>query len=105
MIINYYCLEDYEEVKDLNDSNTIRTKKSKSFERDKTGKRYSTAFQLFQLLTNNIDTLVSKMPLTDEISNTQCYDKVDEYKTFEHNLKRKRNMQIRRIRRNEKRLL
>ena len=44
MIINYYCLEDYEEVKDLNDSNTIRTKKSKSFERDKTGKRYSTAF-------------------------------------------------------------
>ena len=45
------------------------------------------------------------MPLTDEISNTQCYDKVDEYKTFEHNLKRKRNMQIRRIRRNEKRLL
>ena len=27
--LTFYCLEDYEDVKDLNDSNTIRTKTSK----------------------------------------------------------------------------
>ena len=37
-----------------------------------------TAFQLFKLLMNNIDTLIIKMTLTDDILNTQFYDKVDE---------------------------
>ena len=44
-----------------------------------------TAFQLFKWLMNNVDTLIIKMPLTDDILNTQCYDKVDECKPLEYN--------------------
>ena len=44
-----YCLDNYEEVKDLKDYNTICRKKEKYYERDKTGKICITAFQLFKI--------------------------------------------------------
>ena len=81
-----FCLENYEEVKDLNESNTICRKKGKYYERDKTGKRFITAFQLFKILMDNIDSLITPMELTDEIMSTQFYDKVDAYKTLEYNI-------------------
>ena len=36
---------------------------------------------------NNVASLVTPMELTDEIMNTQFYDKVDDYKTLDHNKK------------------
>ena len=70
-------------MKDLRDSNTI-CKKEKYHERDKTGKRFITAFQLFKISMDNVDSLVTPMELTDDIMNTQFYDKVDDYKTSEY---------------------
>ena len=82
-----YCLENYEEVKDLNESNTICRKKGKYYERDKTGKRFITAFQLFKILMDNTDSLIVPMELTDDIMSTQFYDQVVDYNTLEYNKK------------------
>ena len=40
-----------------------------------------TAFQLFKIL-NNIDKLITPILLTEELINTQFYDKVEEYRTL-----------------------
>ena len=69
-------------MKDLRDSNTICRTKGKDFERDKTGKIFITAFQLFKILMDSVDSLITPMELTDDIMNTQFYDKVDGYKTL-----------------------
>ena len=53
----------------------------KYYERDKTRKRLITAFQLFKILMDNVDRLITPMEMTDVIMNTQFYDKVDGYKT------------------------
>ena len=45
------------------------------------------------MLMDNVDKLITPMELTDEVLNTQFYDKVDDYKTLEYNKK----LQIRRI--------
>ena len=71
-------------MKDLKDPNTI-CKKRKYYERYKTGKRFITAFQLFKTLMDNVGSLVTPMELTDDIMNTQFYDKVDDGKTLEYN--------------------
>ena len=83
-------------MKDLRDSSTICRKKGKYNERDKTGKRFITAFQLFKILMDSVDSLITPMELTDAITNTQFHGKVDGYKTLEHNTK---ELQIRSIRR------
>ena len=49
--------------------------------------RFSKAFQLFKMLMDNVDKLISLMELTDEGLNTQFYDKVNDYKTLECNLR------------------
>ena len=36
---------------------------------------------------DNVDSLITPMELTDDIMNTQFYDKVDDYKTLEYNKK------------------
>ena len=59
-------------------------KKGKYYERDNTGNRYIKAFQLFKILINKIGKLVIPMPLTEEVMETQFYDKVDEYNTLEY---------------------
>ena len=77
-----YCLDNYSEVKDLSNYNTICRNKGKYYERDKTGKRFITAFQLFKILMTNVDALITPMELTDEVMNTQFYGKVDGYNTL-----------------------
>ena len=79
-----YCLYNYEEVKYINECNSIWKKKGKYYERDKTGKRFITACQLFKIITNgkNVDKLIAPMNLTDELLNTQFYDNIEEYKTL-----------------------
>ena len=72
-------------MKDLKDTNTISREKGKYYERDKTGKIFITAFQLFKILMDIVDPLIIPMELTDDIMNTQFYDKVDGYKTLEYN--------------------
>ena len=44
--------------------------------------RFIKAFQLFKMLMDNVDKLITPMELTDEVLNTQFHDKVDDYKTF-----------------------
>ena len=48
---------------------------------------------------NNVDKLITPMDLTDELLNTQFYDKIEEYQTLEYNKKncRLEELQIRRI--------
>ena len=40
---------------------------------------------------NNVDKLIAPMNLTDELLNTQLYDKIEEYKTLEY---KKRNCRL-----------
>ena len=63
---------------------TFVEKEGKYYERDNTSNRYIKAFQLFKILINNIGKLVIPMPLTEEVMETQFYDKVDEYNTLEY---------------------
>ena len=39
------------------------------------------------MLMDNVDKLITPMELTDEVLNTQFYDKVNDYKTLEYNRK------------------
>ena len=68
-------------MKDLRDSNTICRKKGKYYQRDKTGKRFFTAFHLFKILMDSVGSLITPMELTGGIMTTQFYDKVDDFKT------------------------
>ena len=51
---------------------------------------------------DSVDPLITPMELTDDITNTQFYDKVDDRKTLEYN---KQELQIRSIRRKHELLL
>ena len=46
------------------------------------------AFQVFKVLVDNDDKLITPMELTDEVLNVQFYDKVEDYRTLEYNKKR-----------------
>ena len=35
---------------------------------------------------NSVGSLITPMELTDEVSNTQFHDQVEEYKTLQHNV-------------------
>ena len=79
-----YCLEHYEEVKDIKGCN----KTSKKFN-DKCKKGsdiFIKAFQVFKILIGTVDKLIIPMELTDEVLNTQFYDKVEGYKTLQYNV-------------------
>ena len=47
----------------------------------KPNERFITAYQLFKIFMNSVDKLIAPMNLTDELLNTQFYDK-NEYKTL-----------------------
>ena len=47
--VTSYCLETYEGIKDVKGCSTIYMKYGKSYKRDKTGKQFITAFQLFKI--------------------------------------------------------
>ena len=77
--VTSYCLEHYDEVKELYECNQIYNDKH-----HKRTDRFIKAFELFKILINNIGNLISPMVLTEEVMSTQFYDKVDEYKTLEY---------------------
>ena len=87
-----YSLDSYEEIRDIKDCNRIYKKFNDKYKRG--SDIFIKAFQLFRTLLNNVDKLITPMEFTDEVVNTQLYDKVNDYKTLGYNLK----LQIRRIR-------
>ena len=92
-----YCLENYEEIKDIKDCNKIFNKCNDKYK--KCSDRFIKAFQLFKVLMDSVDKLITPMELPGEVLNTQFYDKVNDYKTLEYNFK----LQIRSIRRRTQR--
>ena len=77
-----YCLEHYGEVKDIKHC----TKTFKTYnDTYKCNDRFTEAFQVLKILTGSVDKLIIPMELTDEVLNTQFYDKVDGYKTLQYN--------------------
>ena len=92
-----YCLDNYEEIKDIKDCNRVYKKFN---DKCKTGNdTFIKAFQLFNVLIDNVDKLTTPMELTDEVLNTQFYDNVNDHKTLEYNFK----LQIGSIRRKSQR--
>ena len=80
-----YSLENYEEVKYINDCNQIYKKFNGKYK--KGNDRFIKAFQVFKMLLDNVDKLITPMELTDDVLNTQFYDTVDDYKTLGYNKK------------------
>ena len=80
-----YCLEHYEEIKDIKDCNNTHKKLNGKYK--KGNDRLIKAFQIFKILVGTDDKLIIPMELTDELSNTQFYDKVEGYKTVQYNLR------------------
>ena len=83
--ITSYCLEHYDEIKDMKDCHKIEKKVGDKFKKCNT--RFIKAFQLFKILMDNVDTLIIPIPLTEDIMRTQFYDKVNEYETLEYTKK------------------
>ena len=71
-----YCLETYEEIKYIKDCNKIFKKYNDKYK--KCNGRFIKAFQVFKMLIDTGDKLIIPMELTDEVLNTQFYDKVDD---------------------------
>ena len=69
-----YCLEHYEEVKDMNDCNKICNKLNDKY--TKYNDIFIKAFQLFKILMDNVDKLIIPMELAYEVLHTHFYDKV-----------------------------
>ena len=80
-----YCLENYGEAKDIKDCNGMFKKYNDKYK--KCNDIFIKAFQVFKMLVDTGDKLTTPMELTDEVLNTQFYDKVDDYKTLEYNSK------------------
>jgi hypothetical protein len=83
--VTAYSLENYDEIKDIKDCNKIYRKINDKYKRgsDKVIK----AFQMFKIMMENVDKLITEMQLTDEVLDTQFYDKIDAYNTLEYNKK------------------
>ena len=80
-----YCLDNYEEIKDIKDCNKTFEKFNYKYKRG--NETFIQAFQAFKVLIDKVDKLTTPMELTDEALNTQLYDKVNGHKTLEYNLK------------------
>ena len=78
-----YSLDNYQQVKDIKDCNKIYKKLNDKYKRG--NDILIKAFQLFEMLMDNVDKLLTPMELTDEVLNTQSCDKVNDYKTLEYN--------------------
>ena len=78
-----YCSERYAEVRDIKDCNKTFPKYNDKYK--KCNDRFIKAFQLFKMLIDTGGKLTIPMELTDEVLNTQFYDKVNDYKTLQHN--------------------
>ena len=75
-----YCLDSYEEIKDIKDCTKIYKKFNDKYK--KGNDRFIRAFQVFRVLIDKVDKLIIPMELTDEVLKTQFYYKVEDYKTL-----------------------
>ena len=75
-----YCLDNYEEIKDIKDCNKIYKKFNDKYKRG--NDRFIKAFQVFKVLMDNVDKLITPMELTSEVLNTHFYYKAEGYKTL-----------------------
>ena len=80
-----YCLDHYEEIKDIKDCNKAQEKFNYKYK--KGNDRYIKAFQVLKILIDTVDKLNIPMESTDEVINTQFYDKADKYETVQYNRK------------------
>ena len=78
-----YCLENYEEVKDITYFN--KNYKTNNGKYKKCNGRFIKAFLIFKMLIDTGDKLITPMGLTDEALNTQFHDKVGDSKTLHYN--------------------
>ena len=70
-----YCLEHYEEVKDIKDCDKTNKKFNDKYK--KGNDIFIKAFQALKILIDTVDKLNTPMGLTDEVLNTQFYDTVE----------------------------
>ena len=78
-----YCLENYEEGKDIKYCNKVVKKHNDKHK--KCNGRFVKAFQVFKMLIDTGGKLTTPMELTDEVLNTQFHDKADDDKTLHCN--------------------
>lgn len=72
--VTYYCIDNYDEVKDLADCNFIFKKEGKYYKKDK--KRTMESFKLIKFLLDNKENFLTNLNKFD-VANTQYYAKVD----------------------------
>lgn len=73
--INSFCLENYDEIKNLercNEINKVRIKKGKKYYNRE--KKFIDSFNVVKILLNNKDRLLKKIVYGDDILKTQFYD-------------------------------
>ena len=80
-----HSLDNYEEIKDIKDCNKTFNKYNDKYKT--CNDIFMKAFQLFRMLMDNVDKLITPMELTDEVLNTQVYYNVNDYRTLAYNLK------------------
>jgi hypothetical protein len=81
--VTTYCIEHYDEVKDIPNCNNIISKNSNGTY-NKSNTEFIQSYKLIKLLLSNKETLLKPIVYDDNIMNTQFYDKVTEYKTLEY---------------------
>ena len=79
-----YCLEHYEEIKDIKDCNKTYNKFNDKIK--KCNGSFIKAFQVFNILIDTVDNIIIPMESTDEVLNPQFCDKVEEHKTLQYNV-------------------
>ena len=77
---NSYIMEEFQQKSDIK----YNIYKQLGDKYKKENDRFIKAFQLFKILINNVGKLIIPMSLTEEVMETQFYDKVDEYNTLEY---------------------
>jgi len=80
LVKGHYFINDYTELTSSSLDNKIYNKFNDKYK--KGNDRFITSFQLFKMMMDNVDKPITPMELTDEVLNTQFYDKVDDYKTL-----------------------
>ena len=68
-----YNLDNYEEIKDIKDCIKLYKQFDDNYKRG--NGRFIKAFQVFKVLIDKVDKLITPMELTDEVLNTQFYNK------------------------------
>ena len=78
-----YSLENEEEIEDIKDCNKTFKKYNDKYK--KCNVIFIKTFQLFKMLMDNVDKLITPMQLTGEVLNTQFYDTGNDYNTLGYN--------------------